>query len=269
MIDKTAIIGDSAKIGKGVQIGPYAIIENDVQIADNCVIAAHVIIHSGTILEKNVRVDSFTSIGGEPQDISFNRNIHSGVFIGEGTVIREGVTIHRATREGGVTKIGNNCFLMGYCHIAHDCILGNEVKIANGALLAGHVHMGDHVFMGGNAVIHQNLQIGEGVIIAGSARLNLDIPPFLIVSEATEINGLNLIGIKRRGFGQAEVSDLKCCFKEILDSPGNPYEKAANLSQTDFGKTELGKIFLAFFEKKGKKGCVHQKHIGRSRSRGT
>jgi UDP-N-acetylglucosamine acyltransferase len=265
MIDKTAIIGRDAKIGNNVQIGPYAIIEGNVQISDNCIIAAHAIIRAGTILEKNVYVDSFACIGGDPQDISFNYKIQSGVHIGEGTTIREGVTIHRATIEGGLTKIGKNCFLMGYCHIAHDCILGNDVKIANGALLAGHVHMSDHIFMGGNAVIHQNLQIGEGVIIAGCARLNLDIPPFLIVSEATEINGLNLIGIKRRGFGQTEVSDLKCCFKEILDSPGSPYEKAAKATQSNLAKTELGKIFLSFFEKRGKKGCVHQNHIGRSR----
>lgn len=266
MIDKTAIISDNAKIGKDVQIGPYVIIENDVQIGDNCTIAAHAIIRAGSVLEKDVRVDSFACIGGDPQDISFNRSIRSGVVIGEGTMIREGVTIHRATMEGGFTKIGRNCFLMGYCHIAHDCVLGNDVKIANGALLAGHVHMGDHIFMGGNAVIHQNLQVGEGVIIAGCARLNLDIPPFLIVSEATEVNGLNLIGIKRRGFGQKEVSDLKCCFKEVLDSPGNPYEKAAKARQEGLAKTELGKTFLAFFENKGKKGCVHQKHIGRTRA---
>lgn len=267
MIDKTAIIHSGAKIGKNVQIGPYAIIENDVQIADNCIIATHSIIRQGTILEKNVHIDSFACIGGDPQDISFDRNIRSGVLIEEGTIIREGVTIHRATVEGGLTKIGKNCFLMGYCHIAHDCILGNDVKIANGALLAGHVHMDDHIFMGGNAVIHQNLHIGQGVIIAGSARLNLDVPPFLIVSEATEINGLNLIGIKRRGFGQTEVSDLKCCFKEILDSPGNPYEKAATARQSNLAKTALGEIFLAFFEKRGKKGCIHQNHIGRSRGR--
>lgn len=266
MIDRTAIIGREAKIGENVHIGPYAIVENNVQVGDNCVIAAHAIIRSGSILERNVQIDSFASIGGDPQDISFDRKTHSGVIIGESTIIREGVTIHRATVEGGLTKVGKNCFLMGYCHIAHDCVLGNDIKIANGALLGGYVSMGDHIFMGGNSVIHQNLQIGEGVIIAGCARLNLDIPPFLIVSEATEINGLNLIGIKRRGFGQTEVSDLKCCFKEVLDSPGNPYEKAANARQNGLAKTELGKVFLAFFEKRGKKGCVHQQHVGRSRA---
>lgn len=266
MIEKTAIVSSSSQIGDNVRIGAYSIIEDNVKIANDCTIAAHVIIRRGSILESGVTIDSFAVIGGDPQDLSFDPKTRSGVRIGEGTTIREGVTIHRSTVEGGFTTVGKNCYLMGYCHIAHDCVLGDDVKIANGALLAGHVHMGDHVFMGGNAVIHQNLQIGEGVIIAGSARLNLDIPPFLIVTEATEVNGLNLIGVKRRGFGQAEVSDLKCCFKEVLDSPGNPYIKALAAQNVGLAKTALGRIFLAFFEKRGKKGCIHQKHIGRSRA---
>lgn len=265
MIEETARVNPKSKIGKNVSIGAYSIIEEDVSIGDNCIIASHAIIRSGSILESGVFVDSFAVIGGDPQDLSFDRKIRSGVSIGKDTVIREGVTIHRSTKEGAYTVVGEKCLLMGYCHVGHDCVLGDEVKLANGALLGGHVNMGGHVFMGGNAVIHQHLQIGEGVIIAGCARLNLDIPPFLIVSEAMDVHGLNVIGIKRRGFGQAEISDLKSCFKAVLDSPGNPYEKALSAQQAGLAKTELGRIFLGFFEKRGKKGCVHQNHIGRSR----
>lgn len=262
MIDKTAIIGQNVKIGSNVSIGPYAIIEDNVQIDEQSKIASHAIVRTGSILNKRVSVDSFAVIGGAPQDISFDQKLLTGVMIGEGTTIREGVTIHRATVEGGYTKVGKNCFLMANAHIAHDCIVGNDVKMANGALLGGYVKIDDYVFIGGNAVLHQHLHIGEGTIIAGNARLNLDIPPFLIVSELTEVNGFNLIGIKRRGFGQTETSDLKICFNAVFGSPGNPYLKAETARQDGLAKTILGKTFLTFFEKRGKKGCVHKRHIG-------
>lgn len=261
MIDTTAVVGKNVKMGSNVYIGPYGIVEDNVDIGDDCRIAAHAIIRSGSVLGKSVKVDSFAVVGGMPQDTSFNPNIHSGVSVGEGTTIREGVTIHRATIEGNFTKVGRNCFLMANAHIAHDCIVGNEVKMANGALLGGHVQIDDYVFIGGNAVLHQNIRIGEGTIIAGSGRLNLDIPPFLIVSERTEVNGLNLIGLKRRGFVEEDVLDLKICFRAILNSPGNPYTMAADARASGLAKTTLGKTFLSFFEKKGKKGCVHQRHI--------
>lgn len=264
MIDQRAIIGKDVKMGKNVSIGPYAIIEDDVEIGEGCKIAAHGVVRKGTILGRGVRVDSFAVIGGAPQDVSFNQEVFSGVKIGEGTVIREAVTIHRAAVAGSVTKVGRNCYLMANSHIAHDCVIGDEVKLANGVLLGGYVKVEDYVFMGGNAVVHQNLRIGEGTIIAGNARLNLDIPPFLIVSEVSDIHGLNVIGIKRRGFGQAEISDLKICFQRVLNNPGNPYINAQRVREAGVVNTILGKTFLAFFETKGKKGCVHQRHIGRN-----
>ncbi len=264
MIDERAVIDKNAKIGSGVCIGPYAIIEDDVEIGENCKIASHGIVRRGAVLGRGVNIDSFAVIGGAPQDVSFDQKISSGVLIGDGTIIREGVTIHRATAKGRCTKVGENCFLMANSHIAHDCIIGNEVKLANGVLLGGFVRVDDHVFIGGNAVVHQNLRIGEGSIIAGNARLNLDIPPFLIVSELVDVHGINVIGIRRRGFGQAEISDLKICFQEIINSPGNPYIKAQIADEKEIAKTILGKVFLDFFKTKGKKGCVHQRHVGRN-----
>lgn len=264
MIDKRAIIDENVKMGKDVIIGPYAVIEEGVEIGSGCKIAAHGIVRKGTILGERVKIDSFAVVGGAPQDISFIEEKSSGVMIGDGTVIREGVTIHRATIEGKYTKVGKNCFLMANSHIAHDCIIGDEVKLANGVLLGGYVKIDDFVFMGGNAVVHQNLRIGEGTIVAGNARLNLDIPPFLIVSEVSDIHGLNVIGIKRRGFGQAEISDLKTCFQAVLNFPGNPYLNAQRVGEEGLIKTVLGERFLAFFETRGKKGCVQQRHIGRN-----
>lgn len=264
MIDERAVIGKGVKIGKDVCIGPYAIVEDDVVLGDSCKIASHGVVKKGTVLGQGVTISHFAVVGDDPQDISFDKKIISGVLVGDGTIIREGVTIHRTTVEGGYTKVGRNCFLMANSHIAHDCMIGNEVKLANGVLLGGFVRVDDYVFMGGNAVVHQNLRIGEGSIIAGNARLNLDIPPFLIVSEVVDVHGINVIGIRRRGFGQAEISDLKVCFQAVINSPGNPYTKAQLACEEGMAKTVLGKTFLEFFKTKGKKGCVHQRNVGRS-----
>lgn len=263
MIDNTALISQKAKLGNNVTIGPFAIIEEGVEIGDDCTISSHAIIRAGSVLGKKVFVDSFAVIGGLPQSIGFDPKIQSSVIVGDGTIIREGMTIHRSMYNHGITKVGKNCFLMANSHIAHDCILGDSVILANGVLLGGHVTVGNHTFIGGNAVLHQHLRIGEGAIIAGGARLNCDIPPFLIVTETSNVHGLNLVGIKRRGFGQEEISDLKNCFRAILQTEGSAYELAAAAKKEGLAKTDPGRTFLAFFETKGKKPCVNYRHLGK------
>ena len=264
-IHHLAIVGAGAKIGGDVKIGPFVVIEDGVEVGDGCEIASHAIVRAGSVLGKRVFVDSFAVIGGLPQSIGFDPRTSSGVVIGDGTVIREGMTIHRSMYEGGVTKVGKKCFLMANSHVAHDCELGDSVILANGVLLAGHVSIGDNVFIGGNAVLHQNIRIGEGVMIAGSARLHLNIPPFLMASETNDINGLNLVGLKRRGCGQEEISDLKKCFKSIFNSlVMNVYELAETAKKEGLGTTESGRRFLEFFDTKGKRGCVNSKNVGKS-----
>ena len=268
VIDNAAIVGKDAKIGVDVKVGPFAVVEDGAEIGDGCEIASHAIVRAGSVLGKKVFVDSFAVIGGLPQSIGFDAKTPSGVVIGDGTVIREGMTIHRSMYEGGVTRVGKNCFLMANSHVAHDCELGNSVILANGVLLAGHISIGDNVFIGGNAVLHQNVRIGEGVLIAGSARLHLNVPPFLMSSETNDVHGLNLIGLKRRGYGQEEISDLKKCFKAIFNSTAvNVYELAAAAKAEGLGTTEPGKRFLGFFDTKGKRGCVNSKNVGKSGSR--
>ena len=242
MVHPTALIDPSSTIGPNTRIGPYSLVEEGVQTGQGCMLAAHVILRRGTILGENVRVDSFAVVGGDPQDLRFDPVTPSGVRVGDGAVLREGVTIHRSTREGGATTVGAGALLMGYCHVGHDCRVGARVVMGNGALLAGHVEVGEGSFLSGGAVFHQFTRIGEGAMAGGNARLGLDLPPFTLACERNELHGLNLVGLRRRGCDDATISELKRLYREIYQG-GSP-QKNANALQA---KTELGKIFLAFF----------------------
>lgn len=255
-IHPTAIIMEGARIGQGVQIGAYSLVEAGAVIGDACVLKNQAVVRSGSILGDNVVVDSFAVIGGDPQIGGFDSSIVSGVQIGAGTVIREGVTVHRSSQAGGFTTVGSNCMLMGNCHLGHDCTLANNIIIANGVLLAGHVSIDSFCFLGGAAILHQFLRVGEGAMIGGGARLTFDIPPYIMVTERNELSGLNLIGLKRREFSRDSIMELKECFRAIYSAPGNVYEKAAAAKNEGLGTSELAKTFLTFFENRSKKGIL-------------
>lgn len=249
-IHPTAIVSDAVSIGSGTIIGPYAVVEEGVIVGEHCVVAEHAILRSGTVLGNEVTVDAFTVIGGNPQSLSFNKSVQSGVRIGDGTVIREGCTISRASSEGGNTVISGECFLMAQSHIAHDCELGNGVVLANNVMLAGHVSVGAKTFIGGGAGIHQFCRIGAFVMVAGNASITADVPPYIMVSDRNDAHGLNLVGLRRGGFERAEIADLKQCYRAVYFGDRNVRKKAAEvLSEGKCGTTVIGKDFLRFFEK--------------------
>lgn len=246
-IDPTAVVCANAQIGEGTKIGAYAIVEDNTVLGKECTIASHAIIRSGARLGDGVKVDSFAVIAGPPQDIKFDQNTPSYVEIGNNTIIREGVTVHRATIPDGATKIGNNCFLMGNSHVAHDCQVGDCVAIANAALLAGHVHVDNWAFLGGGSVYHQYIRVGESAIIAGNGTMTHDVPPFVTAAERNEAHGLNLIGLKRRGFDQEVISEIKSLYKQVLFRKSDPTNQAQKAIQHNLAKTPQGKAFLEFF----------------------
>jgi UDP-N-acetylglucosamine acyltransferase len=252
VIHPTAIVHPTAKLGAHVSAGPYAIIEEGAQVGDGCVLAAHAIVRKGSVLGKNVRVDSFAVVGGDPQDLKFDLATPSGARIGDGTVLREGATVHRSTTAGGFTEVGAGAFLMAHSHVGHDCHVGAKVVMANGALLAGHIEVGEGSFLSGGTVFHQFIRIGEGVMTSGNARIGLDAPPYTIAAERNELHGLNLVGLKRRGFDAATIAELKLLYKTVYQggSPAANAKAAAHLA-----KTEPGKKFLAFFAA-GKRGFL-------------
>jgi len=244
MIHPTAIIDPTAKLGANVAIGPYAIIEADVEIGDGCVLQAHAVLRRGTVLGKKVQVDSFAVVAGDPQDFKFDPATPTGVRIGDGAMLREGVTVHRSTKPGGFTTVGTGSLLMGHCHIGHDCQVGNNVAIGNSVLLAGHVVMFDNVFVSGGAGFHQFVRVGEGVMVGGGARIAMDIPHYTLVVERGELYGLNLVGLKRRGFDAATLSELRALYKAVYQG-GSLIKRAEEAAP--LAKTEAGKKFLSFF----------------------
>lgn len=259
MIHSTAIVNKNAELGQRTTVGPFAIIESGVVIGKNCYIEAHAIIREGTILEDDVFVDSFATIGGLPQDRKYDGKSCSGVKIGQGTHIREGVTVHRSTYDGKYTIVGKHCLLMGYCHIAHDCILGDYVNVTNGAVMGGHVSIGSYGYVAGLAGIQPKVRMGESVMLSARSILMKDAPPFLIINDRNEISGFNIVGIKRRGFGTEAIAELKQCFQEIYESPGNLHKKAIEVKAKGLGIHELGKKFLDFFSEPSTLGCVQWK----------
>lgn len=218
MIHKSAVISSKAKIAAQVSIGPYAVIEDDVEIGTGTVIGAHTIISGNTKIGKNNKIFPFTSIGTEPQHKQYAGE-PTGLEIGDNNVIREYCSIHRGTVQGhGFTKIGNDNFLMAYTHIAHDCILGNDITFANNATLAGHVTVGDHVGLGGFVKVLQFCSLGPYSFISGDTDLTKDVLPFVLVSGLhgeVKTYGLNLIGLKRHGFSEEKLKNLKQAYNII------------------------------------------------------
>jgi len=218
-IHPTAIVSPEANLEEGVEIGPYTIIGPDVNIGKNTVIGPHVVIDAHTDIGEGCRIFQFASIGAIPQDLKF-KGENTRVIIGNYNTIREFVTIHQATSADiGVTVIGDRNLLMAYTHVAHNCKLGNYIIMGNAANLAGHIHIEDHAIISGMTGIHQFTRIGAHCFIGGASAVSKDIPPFVLASgNYAKLYGLNIIGLKRRGFKEETVRALKEAYRIIFRS---------------------------------------------------
>lgn len=255
-IHPTAIVSESAVIGANAEVGPYAIIEDSVRIGANCVIAAHAIIRAGVQIGENCSIDSFAVIGGDPQTLSFDASVESGVLIGNNVRIREGVTIHRSIQAGGVTKIGNDVSLMAQAHVGHDCDVGDGVILCNNSMLGGFVLVKEKAFIGGGVGVHKNCRVGQSAMIYGNASISVDVPPYVIAEERNRAHGLNMIGLQKGQYERQQIADLKRCYRAVFLGGGDLKRKAAEAAREhEFGTTAVGMRFLAFFES-GKRGFV-------------
>lgn len=218
MIDPTALLHPGAKIGPGVAIGPYSIVGEGVEIGEGSHIGPHVVLKGPTRIGRNNRIFQFCSIGEDPQDKKFHGEPESFLDIGDSNTIREYCSINRGTHGGGgITRIGDENWIMAYVHIAHDCIIGNDNVFANNATLAGHVGIQDHVILGGFTGIHQFCTIGSYSFTAISSVVVKDVPPYIIVSGNTaKAKGLNREGLRRHGFSQELVEQLRTAYKTIF-----------------------------------------------------
>lgn len=220
-IHNTAIVDPAASIGDNVKIGPFCIIGPDVKLGDNCQLKSHIVIEGRTTIGESTIIYPFASIGQSPQIIKYDGE-KSEVIIGANNTIREYVTIQAGSKDGGmVTRVGNNCLFMVGVHIGHDCIVGNNVVFANYVSLGGHVIVGDYAIIGGLSAVLQYVRIGEHSMIGGLSAVVRDLIPFgLASSERAVLEGINLVGMKRRGFDKQEILESSKAVDEIFSGDG-------------------------------------------------
>ena len=227
MIHATAQVDPAARIGQGVRIGAYSVVGADVEIGDGTEIGPHVVVQGPTRIGRDNRVFQFVSLGGEPQDKTF-RGERSELVIGDRNVVREFVTINRGTGDGGgVTRVGDDNWILAYSHIAHDCRVGNHCVFSNNATLAGHVEIGDHVILSGFVGVHQFCRIGAHAFVGMGVLLTGDVPPFLMVAADSQgrPRGINSEGLKRRGFDAERVAAIKRAYRTLYVA-GTPLAEA-------------------------------------------
>jgi len=252
MIHKTAIVDPKARISPTVKIGPFSIIGPNVEINDNTEIQSHVSIMGNTIIGKDNKIYSFSSIGNDPQDLKYIGE-DTKLEIGDNNKIREYVTINPGTQGGGgLTKIGNNCLFMVSSHIAHDCMVGNNVILANNVPLGGHAEIQDNVIIGGNSAVQQFTRIGKFAMIGGMCGVVRDVIPYGIAhGNRSILHGLNLIGLRRKNIPNKEIMILNDAYKEIFKTE-NLTRNLNNLS-TNLKKNELVLEVVNFLEKDKKR----------------
>jgi UDP-N-acetylglucosamine acyltransferase len=254
-IHPTAIISPGVELDEETSIGPFCILNEGTRIKRGTKLVSNVIIEGDTEIGENCIIYPFTSIGLPPQDVKY-KGEKTGVRIGNNNTIREYITIHRASVGGeGITTIGDNNFLMAYVHIAHDCKVGNSVLMANVATLAGHVSVGDHVVIGGLAAVHQFTRIGAYAMVGGLSGVAQDIPPYMIASGTrTRLFGLNTIGLKRHGFSDTTIKELKKAYK-ILFREKRTLKDALKKIQEDLPYTDEIKTLIEFIQKNKRGIC--------------
>ncbi|MCB1477846.1 MAG: acyl-ACP--UDP-N-acetylglucosamine O-acyltransferase [Tepidamorphaceae bacterium] len=248
IIHKTACVDSSAKIGDGVEIGPFCVVGPDVSLGDNVKLHSHVVIECNTSLGKNCQVYPFAAIGGAPQHLGYKGD-PTRLEIGENTIIRESVTMSRGMpNAGGLTRVGSNGYFMAYSHVAHDCVIGNNVIFANSATLGGHCHVGDGVIISGLAAVHQFCRIGTGAFIGGVTGVANDVIPFgSVLGDRAELGGLNIVGLKRRGYDRKTIHEVRNAYKMIFSGSGTLQDRA-QAAEAEYADNPLVMLIVDFLK---------------------
>ncbi len=244
-IHKNAIVNPKAKIGKNVEIAPFAVVYEDVVIGDNSYIGPHAVIMPGTRIGKNCKVFPSAVIGAIPQDLKF-KGEYTTVEIGDNTTIREFVTINRGTQSKGKTVVGNNVLLMAYVHIAHDCIIKDHAIIVNAVQIAGEVLVDEWAIIGGSSAVHQFVRIGAHAMISGGSLVRQDVPPFTKAAhEPLSYVGVNSIGLRRRGFSQEKINHIQDIYR-ILYLSGLNYSNALKKIEKEIPPSKERDMIIEF-----------------------
>lgn len=249
-----AVIHPEAKIGQNVTIDPFAVIEKDVVIGDNCHIYSHAVILDGARIGDNCSIFPGAVIAGIPQDLKFNGE-RTTAEVGNNTTIRECVTINRGTASKGKTVVGNDCLIMAYTHIAHDCVLKDHIIIGNSCQIAGEVEIDDFAIVSGGSLIHQFTRISKHVMVQGGSRIGKDIPPYTLIGRDPIVYcGINIVGLRRRGFTNEQVFLIQDIYRTLYTRGLNNTE-ALKAIETEYVASVERDLILNFI-KTSERGIV-------------
>ena len=255
-IHPTALVADSAEIGTDVTIGPFCTVGPDVVIEDRAQLYSHVVVNGHTRIGPDVVLFPFCTVGLPPQDLKY-KGEPTRCEIGARTQVREHCTIHRGTVTGvGTTRVGSDCLLMAVAHVAHDCQLGDHVIVANNVVMGGHVRIGEHAVIGGAAALHQYVRIGRAAMIGGVSGVEGDVIPFgSVIGNRARLAGLNVVGLKRRGFDKAQIQTLRSAFR-VLFREGGVFAARLAEARRRHGNDPLVAEVLAFIDTPSHRGLI-------------
>ena len=255
-IHPSAVVSRGAELGRGVQIGPFCSVGPNVVIQDGARLVSHVVVDGHTRIGPDVVLYPFCTVGLEPQDLKY-RGEPTRCEIGARTQVREHCTVHRGTVTGKeITRVGADCMLMAVAHVAHDCAIGHDVIIANNAVMGGHVSIGDHAVIGGAAAIHQYVRVGRAAMIGGVSGVEGDVIPFgSVIGNRARLSGLNVIGLKRRGFDKAHILTLRAAFRCLFRDEGVFADRLAE-TRARWSSDDLVAEVLDFIDAPSHRGLI-------------
>jgi UDP-N-acetylglucosamine acyltransferase len=241
-VHPTAIVHEGARLAEDVEVGPYCVIGPDVGLARGVRLLSHVVLEGVTEIGEDCVIHAFANLGGPPQHLG-HKGEPTRLVIGARNQIREHVTMHTGTVMGrGVTTVGSDGLFMVGSHVAHDCIVGDRAVFANNATLGGHVQVGDQVFMGGLSAAHQHTRIGRHAFVGGLAPLTKDVIPYALVGNDAHLEGINLVGLKRRGFAREVINDLRAAYRMLFADEGTFQERVDDVSRVFGASAEVTEI---------------------------
>jgi UDP-N-acetylglucosamine acyltransferase len=242
-IHPTAIVHDGARLAEGVEIGPYCVVGPKVSLGEGVRLISHAVVEGNTEIGDGTVVHPFAVLGQPPQHLA-HKGEDTKLILGRRNLVREHATMHAGTvGGGGVTRVGDDGLFMVGSHVAHDCVVGNRVVFANNATLGGHVTVGDFVFMGGLCAVHQFARIGRYSFVGGMATVTKDVIPYGSVwGNHAHLEGLNLVGLKRRGFSREQISNLRNAYRILFAFEGTFQERLEDVAATFGGSAEVMEI---------------------------
>jgi UDP-N-acetylglucosamine acyltransferase len=248
-IDPRALVSCSAKLGQNVRVGAFAVVGDEVELGDGCILDSHAVVRGPSKFGRDNHFHSFSSIGGDPQDLTYHGE-RAWLEVGDSNEFREFSTANRGTDKGGnVTRIGSNNLVMAYAHIAHDCVIGNRVVLENGAQLAGHIHVDDYAVVCAFSLVHQFTRIGQHSYIGANTVITQDVMPYsmVVAPRGTRCYGFNSIGLERRGYSPERIKAIEQAYRYLLRSKLNTAQAVEKMRGT-LAQSEDVLLLIQFIE---------------------